>query len=112
MKVVLVSLVVAMLVSTGVVAFAEARQVYAEHQQGYFQGHASLDPKNQDNIRVTWFIPELAFRYRNGPYEDDDRVGVSVLAPLDAPAGDYLVRVTIANDEGKKVLYRYVTIEE
>lgn len=99
------------LASTSAYAFADATQVYAEVNDGLFEAHASLDPGNEDNLKVTWTIPELDFRYRVGPYEDDRERGISIATPLDAPAGDYLVRITIANDDGKNVVYRYVTIE-
>ena len=111
MKKGMVFLVIFLLNVASVSAFAELRQAFVSVDEGLLYGHASVEANGEEDLRLTWFIPELDFRYRAGPYEDDDDFSVNALTPFDAPAGEYLVRVTLSNDDGRKVVYRYVTIE-
>ncbi|MEK6849501.1 MAG: hypothetical protein AABY01_02940 [Nanoarchaeota archaeon] len=96
--------------AVSVSAFAEMHQTFVSAEDGLFYGHSSIDVENEENLRVAWFIPELNFYYRSGS-EDDGDFRVNAYSDIDAPSGEYLVRVTLSNDEGRKVVYRYLTIE-
>ena len=95
---------------TSVSAFAEMHQTFVTVDDGLFYGHSSIDAESQENLRLTWFIPELDFHYRSSS-EDDGDFSVNAYADIDAPPGEYLGRVTLSNDEGRKVVYRYLTVE-
>ena len=110
MKKALIVVLLFLLSATSVTAFAEMHQTFVTADDGIFYGHSSIDVENEENLRVAWFIPELDFYYRSGS-EDDGDFSVNAYSDLDAPPGEYLVRVTLSNDEGRQVVYRYLTIE-
>ena len=70
--------------------------------------------KDLEDVKITVFIPELPLYFRSGTFDVESRESYGKLVfediPEDAEPGDYLVRVTVSNDDFKKSVYRYITI--
>ena len=103
-------LVVGILTCASVSAFAELKQVYADVQDGWFVGHADVDPHGEERLVLQWYIPELGVWFERRHIDDDHEDGTLTQQPLDVPAGDYLMRVTLRNDDDSAVVYRYLTV--
>ena len=74
----------------------------------------NYDYRDLDDVRVTVFIPEMGlyFRSRSFDVEDRDAYGSVVFEdiPKDAMKGDYLVKISIHNEDIEESTYRYITI--
>lgn len=71
---------------------------------------------DENDIKVTFVIPELDVRASKGPYRPEElryhSVARSFWLPEDAEAGEYVVRMTIRDDDGNaRVVHRFVEIE-
>ncbi|MBI4151186.1 hypothetical protein HY492_03600 [Candidatus Woesearchaeota archaeon] len=110
MKLLLAVLVVALCASS-VAAFADIESAHVENDNGRLDARISIERNHEEDLKVTLIIPELGYRLREGPFEDSDsQWNVPFREPLPDVHGDYLVRITVSNDDGRKVVYRYVTI--
>jgi len=109
--------VVALLVLIAIASIALARMptitnviVDKQQQQRYdtdYLVHVSYDPDS--DARLTAWIPELDIITMAGT--DDAGHGiVTVYVPNDTPPGDYLVRISVSNDDGRDVVYRHITV--
>jgi hypothetical protein len=99
------------LCASGVVAFADIESTRVENDNGRLDAHISIDRNHEEDLKVTLVIPELGYRLREGPLNDDhSKVSIPFYEPLPDVHGEYLVRITVSNDDGRKVVYRYVTI--
>jgi len=71
--------------------------------------------KDQD-VKVVFTIPELGVRASQGPYSPESRRFDTVFRtldiPADAPSGQYVVRMTVRDDEGNtRVVHRFIDVE-
>jgi hypothetical protein len=68
-----------------------------------------------DNVNVQVLIPELGYYSQTGSFKvhSMDTYGkiLDDYLPDDAPTGDYMVRVSVANDDFRESTWRYITIE-
>jgi uncharacterized membrane protein len=69
-----------------------------------------------DNLRIQVGIPELGIARRAGPFhlskDKSMTKELTVFVPYGTPAGEYLVRITLFDDEAKRVQTRYITVYE
>ncbi len=58
-------------------------------------------------------IPDLGVARRGGPYGEEKSLGHSIYLdiPEDTPSGEYVVRVSVKDDEHAVVRHRFVWIE-
>ena len=72
--------------------------------------------EHDSNIKVVFTIPELGVRESKGPYDPDElsrtNVHKTIWLPLDADYGEYVLRMTVTDEEGNKhVKHRFIDIE-
>ena len=69
-----------------------------------------------DDIKVVFIIPELAVRASRGPYDPAEfshtQVRRDLFIPDDAEPGEYVIRMTVTDEDGnKRIRHRFVEIE-
>ena len=69
---------------------------------------------DMENMKIKIFIPQLELFWQTTSFdiEDDNNHGrfIPIEIPNDVPAGDYLVRMTLSNDDARRVKHHWVTI--
>ena len=67
-----------------------------------------------EDMGVTFSIPELGYQHSAGGFDIDslDRHSQLFYVPLppDQARGEYLMRITMRNDDVRRTVYRYVTV--
>ena len=107
---VFVALLLVAVLALSVSAFAEFDRVLVEATPYGIEGFIYLDANNENNLKVSMFIPELGILARQGPFEEpDDDLNVRFYEEL-AP-GEYMIRIVVQNDEGRTVIWRPVEIK-
>lgn len=68
--------------------------------------------KANDDVRLTFMIPELGVKRQIAIREGEDVTKYIVAEiPSDAERGEYLVRVVLSSDDFKEVKHRFVIVE-
>mgnify|MGYP001579730978 CR=1 FL=1 len=99
------------LCAASVLAFADIESAHVENDNGRLDARINIQRNHEEDLKITLIIPELGYRLREGPLDDDhSKFSIPFYEPLPDLQGEYLVRITVSNDEGRKVVYRYVTI--
>jgi hypothetical protein len=93
-------------------AFADIERANVYDIDGMLTASVDVHRNSEQDLTVSVFVPELGVFVRRGPFEDaDSRFTTTLHAELpDAEPGDYLVRISVRNENGKKNVYRHVFI--
>jgi len=69
--------------------------------------------QKQEEVRVVAYIPELGEVINSPRFDIDKHDSYSKMMwwGANAPAGDYLVRITASNDDFSARKFRYITVE-
>jgi hypothetical protein len=107
---------------SGVSAFVMIDGFYSSEYafpDSFVEASASIDLEDHgidDNLKVVFTIPELGVRASKGPFDPEDLRDVYVYRSLDIPwdaePGEYVVRMTVTDDDGnKRIKHRFIEIE-
>ena len=104
----LISAIVAVLIATPVLGFAEIDHAQMDVNDGWLEGYVDVARDSERDLKVTLFIPELGIRARQGPLEtSQDHYTLFFDEELPANTdGVYWVKVTVANENGHTSVYR------
>ena len=74
------------------------------------------DLPDENDIKVVFTIPELDVRASRGPYRPEEQRNHAIdrqfWIPDDAESGEYVVRMTIRDDDGNtRIVHRFIDIE-
>ena len=106
---------IAILLLFSLTFMGQIRQTY--YPGGELEFHVNvvnLGIRDQDDLRITVFIPELGIYDSSNTFDLDDgdktsRV-ISVYMPKDAIGNSYVARLTLSNDKVKDVRYIWATL--
>jgi hypothetical protein len=89
---------------------------YVESQTDALAQFDFEDNAKDSDVKVVFTIPELGVRASQGPYSPAARRFDTVFRTLDIPAdaepGQYVVRMTVRDDEGNtRVIHRFIDVE-
>jgi len=80
-----------------------------------FTNVANNGNEDAEDVRIVAYFPELGELYQQSRFGIEDYYNRGMFSwfnmPSTVPAGDYLVRVAVSNDDYNTHEYRYITVE-
>ena len=73
------------------------------------------EPKDMKHVSVTVVIQELGLRFKSSSLriepDKEERFNVPMVLPGDIEPGEYWARITVSNDDYRRVRYRPIVVE-